>query len=71
MKRDVKDLAATGAIVATITCLINWGIFVTWREMTAYAAPKEDVVKMAKQLNRMELKLNELCIKQNIKIDIE
>ena len=36
--------------------------------MYAYAAPKESVEQLAKQLTRIELKVNELCIKQHIKV---
>lgn len=62
------NLIVDAAIVATVTFLVNLGLFVTFRDMYAYAAPKESVEKMAEQLNRIEYKVNELCIKQNIKV---
>lgn len=72
-KRDntASNLVINTVVVGVVTCLVNWGIFVTFKDMYAYAAPKEDVQKMAKQLNRIEYKVNELCIKQNIKIGTE
>lgn len=68
---NVSNIAINTVVVAVITCLINWGIFVTFKDMYAYAAPKSDVEKMAKQLDRIELKVNELCVKQHIKVNYD
>lgn len=68
---NLSSVAVNTVIVAVITCLINWGIFVTFKDMYAYAAPKESVEQLAKQLDRIELKVNELCIKQHIRITDE
>jgi hypothetical protein len=68
---NLSSVAVNTVIVAVITCLINWGIFVTFKDMYAYAAPKESVEQLAKQLDRIELKVNELCIKQHIKVNYE
>lgn len=65
------NLLIDAAIVATVTFLVNLGLFVTFKDMYAYAAPKSDVEKMAEQLNRIEYKVNELCIKQHIKVNYE
>ena len=67
-KNQVSSLVVNTVVVAVITCLVNWGIFVTFKDMYAYAAPKESVEQLAKQLDRIELKVNELCIKQHIHI---
>jgi hypothetical protein len=72
-KKEISytNIAINTIVVAVITCLVNWGIFVTFQDMYAYAAPKESVEKMEKQLDRIELKVNELCVKQNIKVNYE
>ena len=68
---NASNILINSAIVETVTFLVNLGLFVTFKDMYAYAAPKEDVAKLAKQLDRIELKVNELCIKQHIKINEE
>ena len=68
---NLSSVAVNTVIIAVITCLINWGIFVTFKYMYAYAAPKESVEQLAKQLDRIELKVNELCLKQHIRITDE
>lgn len=67
-KNQISSVVVNTVVVAVITCLVNWGIFVTFKDMYAYAAPKESVEQLAKQLDRIELKVNELCIKQHINI---
>lgn len=67
-KNQIRSVVVNTVVVAVITCLVNWGIFVTFKDMYAYAAPKESVEQLAKQLDRIELKVNELCIKQHINI---
>lgn len=67
-KNQISSVVVNTVVVAVITCLVNWGIFVTFKDMYAYAAPKESVEQLAKQLDRIELKVNELCIKQHIQI---
>lgn len=68
---NYQNIAINTVVVAVITCLVNWGVFVTFKDLYAYAAPKSDVEKMAKQLDRIELKVNELCVKQHIRIQFE
>ena len=67
-RQAVSGVVVNSVVVATVTFLVNLGLFVTFKDMYAYAAPKEDVAKLAKQLDRIELKVNELCVKQHIKI---
>ena len=68
-RQTVSGVVVNSVVVATVTFLVNLGLFVTFKDMYAYAAPKEDVAKLAKQLDRIELKVNELCVKQHIKIN--
>ena len=67
-QNQAANILINSAIVATVTFLVNLGLFVTFKDMYAYAAPKESVEQLGKQLNRIELKVNELCIKQHIKV---
>lgn len=70
-KNNASNILINSAIVATVTFLVNLGLFVTFKDMYAYAAPKESVEQLGKQLDRIELKVNELCIKQHIRITAE
>lgn len=67
-QNQAANILINSAIVATVTFIVNLGLFVTFKDMYAYAAPKESVEQLGKQLNRIELKVNELCIKQHIKV---
>lgn len=67
-QNQAANILINSAIVATVTFIVNLGLFVTFKDMYAYAAPKESVEQLAKQLTRIELKVNELCIKQHIKV---
>ena len=68
---NIKNTAISTVVIAVITCLINWGIFVTYRDMVAYAASKEDLSKIETQLNRIEKLTTKLCIKQHIQVEEE
>ena len=70
-RNQAGNILINSAIVATVTFLVNLGLFVTFKDMYAYAAPKESVEQLAKQLDRIEYKVNELCIKQHIHISEE
>lgn len=70
-QNQAANILINTAIVATVTFLVNLGLFVTFKDMYAYAAPKESVEQLGKQLNRIELKVNELCIKQHIRVTEE
>lgn len=67
-KQRVQDIAVSATVVAVITCLVNWGLFVTFKDMYAYAAPKDALSKMEQQLNRIERLTIKLCMKQHIDI---
>jgi hypothetical protein len=62
-QNQAANILINTAIVATVTFLVNLGLFVTFKDMYAYAAPKESVEQLGKQLNRIELKVNELWLK--------
>ena len=66
---DIKSAAISTVVVAVVTCLINWGIFVTYRDMVAYAASKDDLSKIEAQLNRIEKLTTKLCLKQHIQVE--
>ena len=66
---DLKSAAISTVVVAVVTCLINWGIFVTYRDMVAYAASKDDLSKIEAQLNRIEKLTTKLCLKQHIQVE--
>ena len=70
-QNQAANILINSAIVATVTFLVNLGLFVTFKDMYAYAAPKEAVEQLGKQLDRIELKVNELCLKQHIKVNYE
>jgi hypothetical protein len=70
-QNQAANILINSAIVATVTFLVNLGLFVTFKDMYAYAAPKEAVEQLGKQLDRIELKVNELCIKQHIRVNEE
>lgn len=70
-KDTIKNTTISTIVVAVITCLINWGIFVTYRDMVAYAASKDDLSKIEVQLNRIEKLTTKLCLKQHIKVEEE
>lgn len=67
-KKRVTDVAVSTVVVAVITCLVNWGIFVTFKDMYAYAAPKDSIIKIEQQLDRIERLTIKLCLKQHIDI---
>lgn len=70
-QNQAANILINSAIVATVTFIVNLGLFVTFKDMYAYAAPKESVEQLGKQLDRIELKVNELCLKQHIKVNYE
>lgn len=71
MKQRVTDTIVSVIVVSVITCLINWGIFVRFQDMYAYAAPKDSIVKIERQLDRIERLTIKLCMKQHIEIPEE
>ena len=59
---DIKKLAIYGIAFIIIEILISAHLFVTFAEMTAYAAPKDSVAQVQEQLNRIEHKIDKLIL---------
>lgn len=57
-----KQLAVYGIVFIVIQTLISCGIFVTFADMAAYAAPKSDISTIHTQLTRIEEKLDKLIM---------
>lgn len=67
-KQRITDITVSTVVVAVITCLVNWGLFVTFKDMYAYAAPKDSISKIEYKLDRIERLTIKLCVKQNIEV---
>ena len=61
-KMDVRGLVIAGIIWTVVQSLISCGIFITFKDMVAYAAPKDSITTIEKQLNRIEEKVDELIL---------
>lgn len=61
-KYNIKQLATVGLVWTVIQTAINCGVFVTFQQMTAYAAPKDAISKIETQLNRIEEKVDKLIL---------
>ena len=59
---DLKKLVIYGIAFVVIEILISAHLFVTFAEMTAYAAPKDSVAQVQEQLNRIEHKIDKLIL---------
>lgn len=57
---DKKQLVVFGLAMVVIQSIISCGIFVTYPQMTAYAADKDDITVIHNQLQRIETKLDKL-----------
>lgn len=57
-----KKLLIYGIVYLVIQFLITAHIFVTFPEMTAYAASKDSVEQIMKQLTRIEEKVDRLIL---------
>lgn len=55
---DKKLLVLYGIVFIVIQSLISAGFFVTYQQMVAYAAPKDDITKIEQHLLRIEKKLD-------------
>ena len=62
IKQDIKPYILAGIVWTVIQTLISCGIFVTFKDMVAYAAPKDDMVTIEKQLNRIEEKVDKIIL---------
>ena len=63
MKEKLKDVAGysiPAVVAAVITTLLNWGIFVTFPQMVAYAAPRDSITRIEAQLVRIEQKVDKV-----------
>lgn len=58
-----KELIILGLVYITIQALLNLGVFVTFPQMTAYAAPRGDITKIEAQLTRIEDKVDSLILR--------
>ena len=59
---DKKQLMIYGIVLVVIQCLVSCGIFVTYPQMTAYAASQSDITAIHAQLQRIENKLDKIII---------
>lgn len=57
-----KTLFVYGFVVVIIQTLLSLGVFVTFPQMTAYAAPKDSIIQIEKQLQRIEEKIDKLIL---------
>lgn len=61
-KETVWGLIVAGIVWTVIQSLISCGIFLTFQDMVAYAAPKDSIITIEKQLNRIEEKVDKLIL---------
>jgi hypothetical protein len=61
-KGDIKPLILAGIVWTVIQSLISCGIFITFKDMAAYAAPKDSIAVIENQLNRIEEKVDKLIL---------
>lgn len=59
---DIKKITICGIIFLVIQAIINTGIFVTFPQMTTYAASKDSIAKIEAQLARIETKIDKLIM---------
>lgn len=55
-----KQLATYGVAFIVIQTIISCGIFVTFPQMTAYAASKDSIEAIQQQLTRIEHKVDKI-----------
>lgn len=55
-----KHLILYGFVYLVIQTIISTGIFVTFPQMTAYAAPIESLKQIQEHLHRIELKIDKI-----------
>ena len=61
-KDNVRGLFIAGVVWTVIQSLISCGIFITFKDMAAYAAPKDSITVIENQLNRIEEKVDKLIL---------
>ena len=60
-----KQILLNGLVLIVVQVLINLGIFVTFKDMMAYAAPLDAIEKIEAQLNRIETKMDNFILKES------
>lgn len=59
---DTKKLILLGLVYLVVQFLLTTHLFVTFPEMTAYAASNSSIEQIYKQLNRIEEKVDKLIL---------
>ena len=59
---DKKTLLLYGFVFVIVQSLISLGVFVTFPQMTAYAASKDSIIQIEQQLQRIEGKIDRLIL---------
>lgn len=59
---NLKQITIYGLVFIVIQSLISCGIFVTFPQMAAYAASKDDLTSIHHQLQRIEEKIDKLIL---------
>lgn len=59
---NLKQITIYGLVFIVIQSLISCGIFVTFPQMAAYAASKDDLTSILHQLQRIEEKIDKLIL---------
>ena len=63
-----KQILLNGLVLIVVQVLINLGIFVTFKDMMAYAAPLDAIEKIEAQLNRIETKMDNFILKESLHV---
>lgn len=63
MRTNTKELILLGVVFSVIQFLISSGVFVTYQQMTSYAAPKDDINKIEQALIRIENKIDKISLR--------
>lgn len=59
---NIKQITLYGIVFIVIQSIISCGIFVTFPQMAAYAASKDDLTVIHSQLQRIEQKIDKLIL---------
>lgn len=59
---NIKQITLYGIVFIVIQSIISCGIFVTFPQMAAYAASKDDLTAIHSQLQRIEQKIDKLIL---------
>ena len=61
-RMNIKQITVYGLVFIVMQSIISCGIFVTFPQMTAYAASKDDLTSIHSQLQRIEEKIDKLIL---------